>query len=48
MSTNPLLDYQVAYALVLIWRAAAAASATSGFSKAWANLEVVEKDPWLG
>lgn len=47
MSTNPLIDYHVLYALVLIWLAAIAAGATWGFGKAWANLGFVEKNPWL-
>jgi thiosulfate dehydrogenase (quinone) large subunit len=47
MSTNPLLDYHVVYALVLIWLAVAAAGATWGFGKAWAKVGFVEKNPWL-
>jgi len=47
MSTNPLLDYHVVYALVLIWLAVAAAGATWGFGKAWARVGAVERNPWL-
>lgn len=47
MSTNPLLDYHVVYALVLIWLAVTAAGSTLGFGKTWARLGVVERNPWL-
>ena len=47
MSTNPILDYHILYALVLIWLAIVAAGNTWGFGKAWAKLDVVEKNPWL-
>ena len=47
MSTNPVLDYHILYALVLIWLAVVAAGNTWGFGKAWAKLDVVRKNPWL-
>ena len=47
MSTNPILDYHILYALVLIWLAITAAGATWGLGKAWANLDLVKKNPWL-
>jgi thiosulfate dehydrogenase [quinone] large subunit len=47
MSTNPLIDYHVLYALVLIWLAAVAAGITWGFGKAWASLDIVKKYEWL-
>ncbi|MFI7680432.1 DoxX family protein [Actinophytocola sp. NPDC049390] len=47
MSTNPILDYHVIYALVMIWLAIVAAGNTWGFGKQWAKLDTVEKNPWL-
>ncbi|MFI7674202.1 hypothetical protein [Actinophytocola sp. NPDC049390] len=47
MSTNPILDYHIIYALVIIVVAITAAGNTWGLGKAWANLEVVKKNPWL-
>jgi uncharacterized membrane protein YphA (DoxX/SURF4 family) len=47
MSTNPILDYHVLYALVLVWLAIVAAGTTWGLGKAWANLGLVKKNPWL-
>jgi thiosulfate dehydrogenase [quinone] large subunit len=47
MSTNPILDYHIVYALVLIWLAIVAAGNIWGFGKAWANLDIVAKNPWL-
>jgi thiosulfate dehydrogenase [quinone] large subunit len=47
MSTNPVLDYHVLYALVMIWLAVVAAGTTWGLGKAWAKLDLVEKNPWL-
>ena len=40
-STNPLIDYHVIYALVLIVLAATAAGHRWGFGKAWARLPIV-------
>ncbi len=47
MSTNPVLDYHIVYALVLITLAALAAGNTWGLGKTWANLDTVKKNPWL-
>jgi thiosulfate dehydrogenase [quinone] large subunit len=47
MSTNPVLDYHVLYALVMIWLAISAAGVTWGFGKQWAKLGIVERNPWL-
>jgi len=47
MSTNPLIDYHVLYALVLIVLGAAYAGATWGLGKAWARLSLVRRFPWL-
>jgi thiosulfate dehydrogenase [quinone] large subunit len=47
MSTNPILDYHVIYALVIIALAIVAAGNTWGFGKAWANLGFVKRNPWL-
>lgn len=47
MSTNPVLDYHILYALVIIVVAITAAGNTWGFGKQWANLDFVKKNPWL-
>jgi thiosulfate dehydrogenase [quinone] large subunit len=47
MSTNPILDYHILYALVLTWLAIVAAGNTWGFGKVWGNLGFVKKNPWL-
>ncbi len=47
MSTNPVLDYHVVYALVLIGLAVAGAGSTWGLGTAWARLGIVAKNPWL-
>jgi thiosulfate dehydrogenase [quinone] large subunit len=47
MSTNPIIDYHIIYALVLIVAALTAAGNTWGFGKAWANLDLVKKNTWL-
>jgi len=47
MSTNPIIDYHIIYALVLIVAALTAAGNTWGFGKAWANLGFVRNNPWL-
>jgi len=47
MSTNPILDYHIIYALVIITLALSAAGNTWGFGKQWARLDVVAKNPWL-
>ena len=47
MSTNPLLDYHILYALVLIWLAIVAAGNTWGLGQTWTKLDIVQKNPWL-
>jgi len=47
MSTNPIIDYHIIYALVLIAVAALAAGNTWGLGKVWGNLDFVKKNPWL-
>jgi thiosulfate dehydrogenase [quinone] large subunit len=47
MSTNPILDYHILYALVVIALAVVAAGNVWGFGKAWARLGVVARNPWL-
>lgn len=47
MSTNPIIDYHIIYAIVLIALAVLAAGNTWGFGKTWANLDLVKKNPWL-
>ncbi|MEN0128616.1 MAG: hypothetical protein AAGC49_04200 [Brevundimonas sp.] len=46
-STNPLIDYHVIYALVLIVVALTFSGDTWGLGKWWANLPVVQKHGWL-
>jgi len=46
-STNPIVDYHVIYALVLIVVAAAYAGRTWGLGRAWEQLAVVRRNPWL-
>jgi thiosulfate dehydrogenase [quinone] large subunit len=47
MSTNPIIDYHIIYALVLIGLVIVAAGNTWGLGKTWANLDLVKKNPWL-
>lgn len=47
MSTNPLIDYHVIYALVLITLAVAAAGNTWGLGRRWAELNIVRRNGWL-
>jgi len=47
MSTNPVIDYHLIYALVLVVLALVAAGNTWGFGRVWANLGFVRKNPWL-
>ncbi|MBO0840610.1 MAG: DoxX family membrane protein [Sciscionella sp.] len=46
-STNPLIDYHVVYAVVLIAIAVFAAGDVWGLGKRWARLDVVRANPWL-
>jgi thiosulfate dehydrogenase [quinone] large subunit len=47
MSTNPIVDYHVIYALVAIVAALAYAGHTWGLGKAWSRLPFVQKNRWL-
>jgi thiosulfate dehydrogenase [quinone] large subunit len=47
MSTNPLIEYHVIYALVLIAAAMTHAGNTWGLGKRWAALPVVQRQHWL-
>jgi len=47
MSTNPIVDYHIIYALVAIVAALAYAGHTWGLGKAWARLPLVQKNRWL-
>jgi thiosulfate dehydrogenase [quinone] large subunit len=47
MSTNPIVDYHVIYALVAIVAALAYAGHTWGFGRAWSRLPFVQKNRWL-
>jgi thiosulfate dehydrogenase [quinone] large subunit len=47
MSTNPIVDYHIIYALVLIAAALTYAGNTWGFGKLWAKLPFVQRNHWL-
>ena len=47
MSTNPIVDYHIIYALVLIAAALTYAGNTWGFGKFWAKLPFVQRNHWL-
>ncbi|WP_083662001.1 hypothetical protein [Actinophytocola xanthii] len=47
MSTNPILDYHIIYALVAITLAVLAAGNTWGLGKRWAAIPIVRHNPWL-
>jgi thiosulfate dehydrogenase (quinone) large subunit len=47
MSTNPIVDYHVTYALVAIVAALAYAGHTWGLGRLWARLPFVQKNRWL-
>ncbi|WP_405566850.1 hypothetical protein OG317_00870 [Streptomyces sp. NBC_01167] len=47
MSTNPLLDYHLVYAVVLIALAVVYAGRTWGLAKVWEKLPFVRRNPWL-
>jgi thiosulfate dehydrogenase [quinone] large subunit len=46
-STNPLTDYHVVYAVVMIAPAAAYAGHTWGLGRRWAKLPFVQRNRWL-
>ena len=46
-STNPLVDYHIIYAVVVIVLAAAYAGHTWGLGRLWARLPLVQKNRWL-
>ncbi len=47
MSTNPVIDDHIVYALVLIALAVVAAGNTWGLGRRWAKLDIVQNNPWL-
>ncbi len=47
MSTNPVLDHHLLYALVMIGLAVVASGNAWGFGGAWARLDLVARNPWL-
>ncbi|WP_433062726.1 hypothetical protein [Dactylosporangium sp. CS-033363] len=46
-SSNPIVDYHVVYAIVMIVSAAAYAGQTWGLGRLWAKLPLVQKNRWL-
>jgi thiosulfate dehydrogenase [quinone] large subunit len=47
MSTNPIVDYHIIYALALIALALTYAGHTWGFGRLWARLPFVQRNRWL-
>jgi thiosulfate dehydrogenase (quinone) large subunit len=47
MSTNPIVDYHIVYALVLIALAVTYAGNTWGLGRRWAKLPFVQRNRWL-
>ncbi|WP_258049544.1 recombinase family protein [Streptomyces finlayi] len=47
MSTNPLIDYHVLYAAVLVLLPVALAGHSWGLGRAWARLPLVRRNRWL-
>jgi thiosulfate dehydrogenase [quinone] large subunit len=47
MSTNPIIDYHLVYALVLIALAATAAGNVWGLGEHWRRLSLVDNNRWL-
>ena len=47
MSTNPLIDYHIIYALALIVVALTYAGNTWGLGKRWAALPIVQNNQWM-
>ncbi|MBA8815476.1 thiosulfate dehydrogenase [quinone] large subunit [Microbacterium halimionae] len=46
-STNPIVDYHIIYALMLVFVAAASAGDTWGLGAQWKKLPIVQKNHWL-
>lgn len=46
-STNPLIDYHIVFALVLIVAALFGAGMTWGLGRQWERLSLVRNNPWL-
>jgi thiosulfate dehydrogenase (quinone) large subunit len=47
MSTNPIVDYHIIYALALIALAVTYAGHTWGLGRVWARLPFVQRNRWL-
>jgi thiosulfate dehydrogenase [quinone] large subunit len=47
MSSNPIVDYHVVFAAVLITLAVTSAGATWGLGRIWARLPFVSRNHWL-
>jgi thiosulfate dehydrogenase (quinone) large subunit len=47
MSTNPIVDYHIVYALVLITLALTYAGSTWGLGRLWARLPFMQRNRWL-
>ena len=47
MSTNPVVDYHIVYALALIAVAVTYAGNTWGLGRLWAKLPFVQRNRWL-
>ena len=47
MSTNPIVDYHIIYALALIALAVTYAGHTWGLGRLWAKLPFVHRNRWL-
>jgi thiosulfate dehydrogenase [quinone] large subunit len=47
MSTNPIVDYHIIYALALIALAVTYAGNTWGLGRLWAKLPFVQRNRWL-
>jgi thiosulfate dehydrogenase [quinone] large subunit len=47
MSTNPIVDYHIIYALALIALALTYAGHTWGLGRRWAKLPFVHRNRWL-
>jgi thiosulfate dehydrogenase [quinone] large subunit len=47
MSTNPIVDYHIIYALALIALAVTYAGHTWGLGKLWARLPLIQRNRWL-